>query len=259
MPSENTTDYTDDNLPNKLEERNMQSVNKVGKCNILVVGKTGVGKSTLINAVFREDVAKIGVGKRITENIQKYHKEASLIAIYDTPGLQLFSGEEIANFRHEVSQLIEKEPIHVVWYCINAQSNRFEEIEEDWIRVISRQKVPIIVILTKSLSDNDGEFLDYLKKQELPIIDVIPVLARPLQITSAYTIKAWGLENLVEVTASTLPEVAKKAFVVAQQVITERKDKNRWKNLAMAVGIFGGVVSMAIVMASLQDDEDNQI
>jgi predicted GTPase len=236
MPSDNATDYTDDNLPNKLEEGNMQSVNKLGKCNILVIGKTGVGKSTLINAVFREDVAKIGVGKRITESIQKYHKEVSLITIYDTPGLQLFSGEEIANFRHEASRLIKTEPIHVVWYCINAKSNRWEKIEEDWIRDIARQKVPIILILTNSLSDNDSEFLDYLKKQELPIVDVIPVLALPLQITSAYTIKVWGLENLVELTASTLPEVAKKAFIeaiLAQQVITERKDKNRWKNSAM--------------------------
>ncbi|MCC5616828.1 50S ribosome-binding GTPase [Nostoc sp. CHAB 5836] len=218
MASDNVTKNIDDNSFKKLEEAYTKAVNSLGKCNILVIGKTGVGKSTLINAVFGENLAEIGVGKRITESIQKYHKKASLVAVYDTPGLQLFSGEEIVSIRDEVSGLIEKEPIHVVWYCINSQSNRFEEIEEDWIRDMARQGVPIILILTQALPDNDSEFLEYLKEQELPVIDVIPVLAEPQYITSAYKIPAWGLENLVEITASTLTEVARNAFLSEQRV-----------------------------------------
>ena len=33
--------------------------------NIMVVGKTGVGKSTLINNVFREPIAKVESGNRL--------------------------------------------------------------------------------------------------------------------------------------------------------------------------------------------------
>jgi predicted GTPase len=218
MASDNANNYIDDKILKNLEAAHTRSVDSLRKCNVLVIGKTGVGKSTLINAVFGENLAEIGVGKRITEGIQKYDKEASLVTVYDTPGLQLFSGEEIANIRHEVFRLIKTEPIQVVWYCINAQSNRFEEIEENWIRYIARQKVSIILILTQALPDNNSEFLEYLKKQELPVIDVIPVLAEPQYITSAYKIPAWGLENLVEITASTLTEVARNAFLSEQRV-----------------------------------------
>ena len=37
--------------------------------NIIVAGKTGVGKSTLINSVFREKLAETGMGKPVTDPI----------------------------------------------------------------------------------------------------------------------------------------------------------------------------------------------
>lgn len=37
--------------------------NKFGKANIIITGKTGVGKSTLINAIFSEKMAETGVGE----------------------------------------------------------------------------------------------------------------------------------------------------------------------------------------------------
>ncbi|MBQ2693471.1 MAG: 50S ribosome-binding GTPase, partial [Clostridia bacterium] len=39
--------------------------------NIIVVGKTGAGKSTLINSVFREDLATEGMGKPVTDHMSK--------------------------------------------------------------------------------------------------------------------------------------------------------------------------------------------
>jgi predicted GTPase len=40
--------------------------------NILVIGKTGVGKSTLINAIFGEETAKTGAGFPVTQYFEKY-------------------------------------------------------------------------------------------------------------------------------------------------------------------------------------------
>ena len=45
--------------------------NLTSKLNVLIVGKTGVGKSTLINAVFGDKVAKTGSGKPVTQEILK--------------------------------------------------------------------------------------------------------------------------------------------------------------------------------------------
>lgn len=240
MASDNVIKYTDDNSFKKLEEAYIQAVNSLGKCNILVIGKTGVGKSTLVNAVLQEKLAETGVGARHTENI-KQHTKDSLVTFYDTPGLQLFSGEEIAYIRDEVAQLIasrrkekDKEHIHVVWYCIQDQS-RIDQIEEDWIRDINSQKVPIILIITKAYSNENNEFIQYIKSLKLPIIEVIPVLAQPLKITSEYTITPSGLDNLVDVTASVLPEVAKKAFISSQKVNINLKAREAQKYVIKSV------------------------
>ena len=45
----------------KDEMRNMKHAN------IIIAGKSGVGKSTLINAVFREPMAQTGVGRPVTQ------------------------------------------------------------------------------------------------------------------------------------------------------------------------------------------------
>lgn len=54
--------------------------------NIIIAGKTGVGKSTLINAVFGEDVAKTGEGKPVTKGIKPHINKEKHLTIYDTEG-----------------------------------------------------------------------------------------------------------------------------------------------------------------------------
>lgn len=57
--------------------------------NIIVAGKTGVGKSTLINAVFRENLAEIGIGKSVIPHMRKIAKKDFPLVIYDTRGFEL--------------------------------------------------------------------------------------------------------------------------------------------------------------------------
>ena len=69
---------------------------KLGRANIIITGKTGVGKSTLINSVFGQDLAKVGVGTPVTKNIQEYTKDGIPISLFDTRGLELGNYQEIA-------------------------------------------------------------------------------------------------------------------------------------------------------------------
>ncbi len=45
--------------------------NSKHKLNIVLFGATGVGKSSLVNAVFGDDIVKSGVGEPITQFLEK--------------------------------------------------------------------------------------------------------------------------------------------------------------------------------------------
>ncbi len=51
-------------LKQKLEE----ALKQRGKVNIVIAGKTGVGKSTLVNAVFQGNLAETGDGRPVTQD-----------------------------------------------------------------------------------------------------------------------------------------------------------------------------------------------
>ena len=48
-----------------------EKIKNLNTLNIIVAGKTGVGKSTLINAVFRDKLAETGMGKPVTDHMRK--------------------------------------------------------------------------------------------------------------------------------------------------------------------------------------------
>src|SRR5690606_19569099 len=62
---------------------------KIGRFNLAVFGKTGVGKSTLINAVFGEDVAPTGIGEPVTMDGHLYVHRSGFLGLYDTRGLEI--------------------------------------------------------------------------------------------------------------------------------------------------------------------------
>ncbi len=72
-----------------LQKDLLEAQTELGHCNILVIGKSGVGKSTLVNAVFRDELARTGVGSPVTRHIRQYSKPGCPITIYDTPGMEL--------------------------------------------------------------------------------------------------------------------------------------------------------------------------
>ena len=49
-------------------------IRNLNTLNVIVAGKTGVGKSTLINSVFKEKLAETGMGKPVTSHMRKITK-----------------------------------------------------------------------------------------------------------------------------------------------------------------------------------------
>lgn len=204
-----------DNLIDEIEISN-------DPCNILIIGKSGVGKSTLINTLFSEIKAKTDNLKPCTQSINYYSK--GNLNIYDSPGLELPSDKLIDRIfndknnkiKQQVFETIKKqqkkspqEHISIIYYCIKEKS-RFETQEENWINELSKYQIPIILVITQSIS-SDNQYFNELEKLNLPVKCIIPVLAQPVDTRSG-KIEAHGLENLIEKTLKLLPEGAKIAF-----------------------------------------------
>ena len=70
MATNNTDKIAQDAIDTNAERSNNMNI-----LNIIVAGKTGVGKSTLINAVFRDKLAQTGLGKPVTNHMRKITKK----------------------------------------------------------------------------------------------------------------------------------------------------------------------------------------
>lgn len=219
-----------EDLFQKVYQEMENAAKKMPVVKLIVLGKTGVGKSTLINSIFREDLAKTGNGTPITKHLTKITGRIP-VEIYDTRGLELTESVQ-KQVKDEVIELIKKSQlsnneedfIHAVWYCINSSSNRFENVEINLIKELTKElNIPIIIVLTKSLPTPESEdFLRKIKEFNLNVNCIIPVLAKDYMI-AGHTIPSNGLEELICETYKLIPESVKRSFANAQKIDRELK------------------------------------
>lgn len=191
------------------------------KANILVLGTTGAGKSTLINAVIGREVAKVGYGRHGTEKMLVYESEDLSFRLIDSRGFDYsFWGthkavKDMSDWMK--SGLRDKKPrIHMLWFCVDATSKRFtaktlktlEYVKKEW------KDIPTIVVLTKSFFPAEDKeniemvretFRKMAKRTGRPVA-IIPVLAYP---PKGMDILPRGIEELVRVTEENLDSAFK--------------------------------------------------
>lgn len=175
----------------KLENQCFWRIDRVTEIdvNALLIGKSGVGKSSLINYIYGSEVEKTGTGEPVTaKGIFEHCKrinEKCILHVYDTWGLEPDKAEEWNKLiqdelkKRNVADI--REWFHFVIYCINAKSARIEQFEDEVIKELLKNNNKIIIVFTQvdgvneSVLNNMTDVLYHLGIEKDNIIRVCSV------------------------------------------------------------------------------------
>ena len=233
IKSENLNIIIKENVKELIRE--LIKKNEINHLNLQVIGKTGVGKSTLLNAIFGEKVAEEKKGEPCTMETKCYEsKKYDFLRIYDTRGIEISKDFNIDTVFSETLKEIKNkceanEPddlIHCLLYCFTG--TRFERDEGKILvklrKTYEGKKLPIILVLTQDIedegeddddednkNDEDGnkQLIDSINKiieekcgetlsDKAKDITLVKVLAKKKKIGKKITIPPKGLDILIE-------------------------------------------------------------
>ncbi|MEG0459840.1 MAG: GTPase [Vagococcus sp.] len=213
------------------------------KINILLMGASGVGKSSLVNSFFGIEIAKTGDGVPQTQHLEKFVYEDKGLILWDTKGIEAADYQNtLADLRKALDNA-KKEAVssrsldglpHIAWLCIKEPSKRIEEREIELVKLVTEYNIPVIVVFTQTQFESGDAFVEEAKNIFNQAGCLSTIKDRYARVNSvsytlmggAVTIPVTGLDTLFELTETAFPEGnknAKKAFEKAQAVNAEKK------------------------------------
>ena len=219
---------------------------EIGRFNLAIFGKTGVGKSTLVNAIFGEEIAATGIGEPVTRSSHLYLHQSGTLGVLDTRGLEVGKDNaaliaDLQDYVHSVRRRPLAEQIHVAWYCVRAGDRRFEPSEADFVRALHDLGLPVVMVLTQVPRANgrvhpDAEALAAsIAALGLPIQDglIHYTMAKADEFTGQ---AAYGLQELLDATFRGAPSGVAHAITAAQQIDFARKRERAEAAIKVATG-----------------------
>jgi uncharacterized protein (DUF697 family)/predicted GTPase len=234
----------------EFEDAYESALRKLGRFNLAIFGKTGVGKSTLINAIFSADVAKTGAGRPVTLKTQYFEHPSGFFGVYDSEGIEVGQeGDEIlARFREIIAErrtLPLSEQIHVIWYCVRAGDLRFEDSQAQFVRELAKEGLPVIFVLTQ-VEKRDGkvhpkvlELEASVLERELPLAPDNRVFLTMAEGDEFSGLQGHGLKELLDATFRVAPDGVRSALTAAQKLDLDRKTAEAHRYVKSAAGAAG--------------------
>lgn len=234
------------------------------KGNVLVIGNSGVGKSTLINAVLGDTVkmAKTGGGiTGTTTELEIYESNNIPFRVIDTIGFEpnFYKEHKAINAvkkwsKDSLKDGKEDTKINVIWFCIDGTSRKlFPSAIKSLSRATSIWKsVPVIVVITKSYSVPDRrENIEMVqsafaqqKRYASNLKKIIPVVAEIYQLNDTAYAAPEGITELIDITNELIPEGVQ---ACERDIASFKLSRKR----AMAQSVVGTVATSATVVGAV--------
>lgn len=219
---------------------------EIGRFNLAIFGKTGVGKSTLVNAIFGSEIAATGIGEPVTRAEHLYLHQSGTLGVLDTRGVEVGRDNdvligELKDYLHGMRRKPLADQLHVAWYCVRAGDRRFEATEAEFVRALHDLGLPVILVLTQVPRSGtrvhpDAEALAAsIAELRLPIVDglIHYTMAQADDFTGQ---TAYGLQELLDATFRGAPEGVAHAITAAQRIDYARKRERAEKAIKTATG-----------------------
>ena len=206
----------------------------VKKPNILLAGGTGVGKSSLINKIFGEELAKTGIGKPVTDSIEKYEDYDTGVVLFDSPGYEVGT-EKAKQFEDDVINT--KENIHLVWYCIASSGHKVTDFDINTIKRFRENGLIVSILFTKCdlVPEDTPKILKETINKEIDNINIYETSS--VSNDSLFTNE---LNKLITDSILKLPDIVKDGFISAQKVsLKEKWNRSHVVILQHSSGAFG--------------------
>ena len=219
---------------------------EIGRFNLAIFGKTGVGKSTLVNAIFGSETAATGIGEPVTRSEHLYLHQSGTLGVLDTRGVEVGRDNaaligELRDYLHGMRRKPLAEQIHVAWYCVRAGDRRFEPTEAEFVRALHELGLPVIMVLTQvpragARVHPDAEALAAsIAALDLPIHDGL--IHYTMAMADDFTGQsAYGLQELLDATFRGAPSGVAHAITAAQRIDFVRKRERAEVAIKAATG-----------------------
>jgi len=187
-------------IERNLPKRNIQC--HIGSTKVIVTGKVGVGKTTLI-----EEIERLNDTNFTVEEFENYilYRDANNTEWYEIKGIDFGRGN-VERAYSNICKVVENTSAMIV-YCIHSSNRRIEEVESQFIMnlIASFPELAGMVVLTHTVNKKGlGTFVDEIEKMTQQI-KVIPVLAKEFTLDmedkstkEPIVLMPFGLDKLAE-------------------------------------------------------------
>ncbi len=251
--------------------------------NVLVIGSSGVGKTTLIEAVLGSDVRVTtdgipGIRKRLSiyeslsvpfRIIDAHHMGGSLLerrsAIH---AVKRWS-------KHNALDGDETNDINAIWFCVEGKSRKLirQQLADLSSATDVWRSVPVIVVITKSYAEFErADNVELVRKTFMRrrrrarcLKAVIPVVASTYQLSETTFVPPEGIPELIAATNEIMPEGLKAAsddiatFALRRRRAVARSIVAASAVAAATVGAVPIPIADALILTPIETSEVNAL